>query len=103
MYGLPLREGFSLKVKQGIHLNRPDMHEIAEELGVTENDVFIKDGVITVYNTSETCQEIINDNALAVFIAMAVNISPDDLSDLKEVKEEPMKMDFDLSEFEDDD
>ncbi|CAA6799744.1 MAG: Unknown protein [uncultured Sulfurovum sp.] len=103
MYGLPLRKGFTLKVKQGIHLNRPDMHEIAEELGVTENDVFIKDGVLTVYNTSATCQEIIDDNALAIFIAMAVDISPDDLSDLKAVEEEPMKMDFDLADFEDDD
>lgn len=103
MYGLPLRKGFSMKVKQGIHLNRPDMHIIAEELGVTENDVLIKDGVLTVYNTSATCQEIIDDKALKIFVAMAVDISPEDLSDLKEVEEERVKMDFDLSEFEDDD
>lgn len=103
MYGLPLRKGFSMKVKQGIHLNRPDMHNIAEDLGVTENDVFIKDGILTVYNTSATCQEIIDDNALIAFVAMAVELSPDNFSDLKEVEEERVKMDFDLSDFEDDD
>jgi len=102
MYGLPLRKGFSMQVKQGIHLNRPDMHNIAEDLGVTENDVFIKDGLLTVYNTSATCQEIIDDNALIAFVAMAVEISPDNFSDLKAVEEEPVKMDFDLSEFEED-
>ncbi len=102
MYGLPLRKGFSMKVK-GVILNRPDMHNIAEELGVTENDVFMKDGRLTVYNTSKTCQEIIDDNALAVFVAMAIEISPDDISDIQAVEEEPMQMDFDLSDFEDDD
>jgi len=103
MYGLPLRKGFSMRVKQGIHLNRPDMHHIAEELGVTENDVLIKDSILTIYNTSATCQEIIDDNALKVFVAMAVDISPEDLSELKEVEEERVKMDFDLSDFEEDD
>ncbi len=102
MYGLPLRKGFSMKVK-GTLLNRHDMHNIAAELGVTENDVFIKDGILTVYNTSATCQEIIDDNALAVFVAMAVEISAEDISEMKEVVEERVKMDFDLSDFEDDD
>ena len=102
MYGLPLRKGFSMKVT-GVHLNRPDMHNIAEELGVTENDVFIKDGILTVYNTSQTCQEIIDDNALAIFVAMAVEIAVEDISDMKAVVEEPVKMEFDLKDFEDDD
>jgi hypothetical protein len=102
MYGLPLRKGFSMKVK-GVLLNRHDMHNIAEELGVTENDVLMKDGILTVYNTSKTCQEIVDDNALAVFVAMAVEISPEDISDIKEVEEKKVKMDFDLSDFEDDD
>ena len=102
MFGLPLRKGFSMKVK-GIFLNRPDMHNIAEELGVSTNDVLIKDGVLTVYNTSETCQEIIDDGHLALFVAMAVHISAEDISDMKEVEEEPVELEFDLSEFEDDD
>ncbi|CAA6816988.1 MAG: Unknown protein [uncultured Sulfurovum sp.] len=92
-----------MKVKEGIHLNRPDMHNIAEELGVTENDVLIKDRILTVYNTSQACQEIIDDNALTLFVAMAVDASPEDFSDLQEVVEKPVKMDFDLNEFEDDD
>jgi len=102
MFGLPLRTGFSMKVN-GIFLNRPDMHNIAEELGVSTNDVLIKDGILTVYNTSKTCQEIIDDGDLATFVAMAINISPKDIGKLSEVVEEPIKMEFDLSEFEDDD
>jgi len=102
MYGLPLRTGFTMKIT-GIILNRPDMHEIAADLGVTENDVLIKDGILTVYNTSKTCQEIIDDNALPTFVAMAIDIPVEDISDLQEVVEERVKMEFDLSDFEDDD
>lgn len=102
MFGLPLRTGFSMKV-DGVHLNRPDMHNIAAELGVSTNDVLIKDQVLTVYNTSKTCQEIIDDNALAVFVAMALDISAENISDIKEVTEERVEMEFDLDEFEDDD
>ncbi len=102
MFGLPLRTGYSMKVN-GVHLNRPDMHNIAAELGVSTNDVLIKDGVLTVYNTSETCQEIIDDGHLALFVAMAVHISAEDIGDMKEVVEEPVVMEFDLDEFEDDD
>jgi hypothetical protein len=101
MFGLPLRKGYSMKVS-GVHLNRPDMHDIAAELGVSTNDVLIKDSILTVYNTSESCQEIIDDDALAAFVAMAVNISPKDISEMKEVVEEPVVMEFDLAEFEDD-
>ena len=101
MFGLPLRKGFSMKVAVG-HLNRPDMHDIAAELGVSTNDVLIKDGVLTVYNTSKTCQEIIDDDHLAAFVAMALNISSENISDMKEVVEEPVKMEFDLDEFDDD-
>ncbi|PHS31962.1 MAG: hypothetical protein COA92_07225 [Sulfurovum sp.] len=102
MFGLPLRKGFSMKVS-GVILNRPDMHDIAAELGVSTSDVLTKDGILTVYNTSKTSQEIIDDNALATFVAMALNISPEDISELKEVEEERVELDFDLSEFEDDD
>ena len=102
MFGQPLRTGFSMKVN-GVHLNRPDMHDIAAELGVSTNDVLIKDGILTVYNTSKTCQEIIDDGHLASFVAMAVHISADDICDMKEVVEEPVEMELDLSEFEDDD
>lgn len=102
MYGLPLRKGFSMKVK-GIILNRPDMHDIAAELGVTENDVLIKDGILTVYNTSKSCQEIVDDNALATFVAMAIDIPAENITDITEVVEKKVKMEFDLSDFEDDD
>ena len=101
MFGLPLRKGFSMKVN-GIHLNRPDMHDIAAELAVSTNDVLIKDGVLTVYNTSITCQEIIDDGDLASFVAMALNISSENISDMKKVIEEPVILEFDLDEFEDD-
>jgi len=87
---------------EGIHLNRPDLHEIAAELGIGTRDVLTKDGILTIYNTSKECQEIIDDNDLASFIAMAVNISTDDISDIKEVVEEPVVMEFDPSDFEDD-
>ena len=103
MFGLPLRKGFSMKVEGAVNLNRPDMHNIAAELGVSTNDVLLKDGVLTVYNTTDACQEIIDDNALAAFIAMALDITPDKITDLQEVEEEPIELDFDLSEFEDDD
>jgi hypothetical protein len=103
MFGLPLRKGFSMKVEGAVNLNRPDMHNIAAELGVGTNDVLLKDGILTVYNTSDSCQEIVDDNALAVFVAMALDISPDNITALQEVEEEPVELDFDLSEFQDDD
>ena len=102
MFGKPLRKGFSMKVS-GVHLNRPDLHEIAVELGISTNDVLTKDGVLTVYNTTATCQEIVDDNHLTLFVAMALHISADDISEMKEVEEEPIELDFDLSDFEDDD
>jgi len=102
MFGLPPREGFSMKV-DGIHLNRPDLHEIAADLGIGTRDILTKDGILTIYNTSATCQEMIDDNALASFVAMALNISADNISDMKAVVEVPVKMEFDPSEFEDDD
>lgn len=101
MFGLALRKGFSMKIT-GMHLNRPDMHDIAAELGVSTNDVLIKDGILTVYNTSKTCQEIIDDNDLVSFVAMAINTSSENISDMKEVTEERVELEFDLSEFEDD-
>ena len=101
MFARPVRTGFSMKV-EGVHLNRPDLHNIAAELGVGTRDVLTKDGIVTIYNTSEVCQEIINDNDLASFVAMALNISTEDISDIKEVVEEPVKIEFDPSEFEDD-
>lgn len=102
MFGLPPRKGFSMKV-DGIHLTRPDLHEIAADLGIGTRDILTKDGIVTIYNTSTTCQEIIDDNALASFVAMTLNISVENISDIKEVVEEPKKIEFDPSEFEDDD
>lgn len=102
MFGQPPRKGFTMKV-DGIHLNRPDLHVIAAELGIGTRDVLTKEGILTIYNTSTTCQEIIDDNALASFVSMALNISPENISDIQEVVEEPVIIEFDLSEFEDDD
>jgi len=33
--GFKLREGFSMKVKGAVHLNRPDLHILAAELGIS--------------------------------------------------------------------
>lgn len=99
--GSKIREGFSMKIS-GVHLNRPDLHNIAAELGIGTRDVLTKDGILTIYNTSKVCQEIIDDNALASFVSMALNISAEDISDIKEVIEEPVKIEFDPSDFEDD-
>jgi hypothetical protein len=100
--GSKLREGFSMKVS-GVHLNRPDLHILAAELGITTRDVLIKDGILTIYNTSEVCQEIIDDNALVSFVSMVLSIPSEDISELKEVIEEPVKIEFDPSDFEDED
>lgn len=99
--GKKIREGFSMKV-DGVHLNRPDLHDIAAELGITTRDVLTKDGILTIYNTSTTCQEIIDDNNLASFVAMALDISAEDISDIEAVVEVPVKIEFDPSDFEDD-
>jgi len=96
------REGFCMKVN-GVHLNRPDLHNIAAELGISTRDVLTKGGILTIYNTSDVCQEIIDDKALASFVAMALDISAEDISDIREVIEEPVKIEFDPSDFEDDD
>lgn len=102
MFGRPLRTGFSMKV-DGVHLNRPDLHIIAADLNIGTRDILIKDRILTIYNTSETSQEIIDDNALASFVAMVLGISPENISEMQAVVEEPVVMDFDPSDFEDDD
>jgi len=79
------RTGLSMTVK-GVHLNRPDLHNIAAELGVRAMDVVMKEGRLVIYNTSKECQEIIDDNAVASFVAMALDISPESISDIEEVK-----------------
>ncbi len=100
--GSKIRTGFSMKVS-GVHLTRPDLHNIAAELGIGTRDVLVKDGILTIYNTSEVCQEIIDDNALVSFIAMVLSTPAEDISELNEVVEEPVKIEFDPSEFEDED
>lgn len=99
--GLKPRTGFSMKVN-GVHLTRPDLHNIAAELGIGTRDVLIKEGILTIYNTSKTCQEIIDDNALASFVSMALDISAEDITDIKEVVEELVKMEFDFDDDDDD-
>ena len=96
-----IREGFSMKVS-GVHLTRPDLHNIAAELGIGTRDVLITDGILTIYNTSNVCQEIIDDNALVSFVSMAINISTEDIGELSKVIEEPVKIEFDFDDDEDD-
>lgn len=103
MYGNSrIRTGYTMKI-EGVHLTRPDLHNIAAELGVATRDILTKDGILTIYNTSKECQEIIDDNALASFVSLALDIPTENISDLKEVIEEPVKIEFDPSDFEDDD
>ena len=101
MFG-QIREGFSMKVA-GIHLTRLDLHTIAAELGISTRDILTKDGLLTIYNTSKACQDIIDDNALISFVSMALEISSEEISDLQPVVEVPVKIEFDPSEFEDED
>ena len=100
MFG-KIREGFSMKLS-GIQPTRPELHNIAAELGIGTRDVLIKEGTLTVYNTSQACQEIIDDNALASFVSMALEISAEDINDIKAVIEEPVKIEFDFDDDEDD-
>lgn len=100
--GLPLRKGFSMKVIGGVNLNRPDLHILAAELGISDRDVLLKDETLTIYNTSEACQEIIDDNALVSMVSLTLNIPADDISELQEVEEEPMEIEIELDDDEDD-
>lgn len=93
------RIGFSMKVS-GVQLNRPDLHVLAAELGINPKDVLVENTILTVYNTSKVCQEIIDDNALVSFIAMTLEISPDSFSELTAVKAKPKVID---NSFDDDD
>lgn len=102
MFQREIRKGFSMKVA-GIHLTRPELHLVSAELCIGTRDVLSENGILTIYNTTKMCQEIIDDNALASFVAMALNISPEDITDIQEVIEEPVKIEFDLSEHMDDD
>lgn len=96
------RTGFSMKV-DGVHLNRPDLHVLAAELGIRTKDVLVENGILTVYNTSKECQEIIDDNALVSFIAMTFSISTESISQVTAVKAKPktIEMDDDFGDDED--
>ncbi|MEA3371584.1 MAG: hypothetical protein U9Q40_09625 [Campylobacterota bacterium] len=96
------RTGFSMKV-DGVQLNRHDMHEIAAELKINNKDVLVENGVLTIYNTSAECQEIIDDNALVSFIAMALEISPESISEMTAVKAKPKILERDSFDEDDDD
>jgi len=95
------RTGFSMKVS-GVHLTRPELHNLAAELGITTRDVLIKNGELTIYNTSATCQEIIDDNALVSFVSMVLEIPAEDISELKEVLEEIVPLELDLDDEDED-
>ena len=94
------RTGFSMKVT-GVQLNRPDLHEIAAELKIKTKDVLVDNGVLTVYTTSKESQEIVDDNDLISFVAMALDISAENISEMTAVKAKPKVLERDI--FEDDD
>lgn len=96
------REGFSMRI-EGVQLNRPDLHEIAAELCIATKDVLINNGILTVYNTSQTCQEIIDDNALASFIAMTIGVSAENISEMTPVKAKPKILERDSFDDDEDD
>ncbi len=89
------RTGFSMKV-DGIQLTRPDLHGIAADLSIATKDVLFQNGVLTVYNTSEACQEIVDDNALITFVAMAIDISSESISEMTAVKAKPKTIEMDM-------
>lgn len=88
------RTGFSMKI-DGIQLTRPDLYHIAAELGIATKDILFSNGVLTVYNTSNVCQEIIDDNALGAFVAMAIDISSESISQMTAVKAKPKILEMD--------
>ena len=97
------RTGFSMKI-DGVQLTRPDLHGIAADLSIATKDILFKNAILTIYNTSQACQEIIDDNALATFVAMAIDISPESISEMTAVKAKPKTIemdDFDEDEDED--
>ncbi|MBT5934014.1 hypothetical protein [Sulfurimonas sp.] len=97
------RTGFSMKV-EGIHLTRPDLHEIAADLKIQPKDILFTNKILTIYTTSEACQEIVDDNALMSFVSMALDIPVEDLSELTAVKAKPKVLDMsDLLEDDEDD
>jgi len=89
-----LRTGFSMKIN-GIQLTRPDLHEIAADLGIGTKDILFNNGILTIYNTSDECKSIIDDNALTSFVAMAINISKEDISEITPVKAKPKIIEMD--------
>jgi len=88
------RTGFSMKI-EGVQLNRPDLHIIAAELCIMPKDVLVDNRVLTIYNTSPECQEIIDDNSLISFVAMTIGISSENISELQAVKAKPKVIDMD--------
>jgi hypothetical protein len=72
-------------------------------LGITTRDVLIKNGVLTIYNTSATCQEIIDDNALVSFVSMVLEVPMEDISELQDVLEEIVPLELDLDDEDEDD
>ncbi|MDQ7060804.1 MAG: hypothetical protein Q9M43_06570 [Sulfurimonas sp.] len=88
------RTGFEMKVESE-RLTRPDLHLIAADLGIATKDVLYTNGVLTVYNTSKECQAIVDDNALATFVAMAIDISPENITEITPVKAKPKTIEMD--------
>ncbi|MDF1874962.1 hypothetical protein JHD48_04360 [Sulfurimonas sp. SAG-AH-194-I05] len=96
------RTGFSMKI-EGKQLIRPDLHDIASDLSIATKDVLFKNGILTVYNTSKECQTIVDDGALATFVAMAIDIQAERITEMTAIKAKPKILEMDDLEDEDDD
>lgn len=94
------REGFSMNVS-GVILNRPDLHEIAAELKIKTKDVLVENTLLTIYNTSKECQEIINANELISVVAMTLGIPAENITDVQAVKAKPKVIERDSFDNED--
>ena len=74
--------GYSMKIK-GLKINRPEVQNIATDLGVAFRDVVFNNGILTVYDTSKKCQKIISEKSLYMFVAMALDIPLEDVTPIK--------------------
>ncbi|MDQ7083799.1 MAG: hypothetical protein Q9M36_02225 [Sulfurovum sp.] len=80
MFGMVDNREKTLVKVAGMRISRPDAENIATDLGITFNDVTVDNHILTIYITSDECREIIKDNALLVFIAMALEKPIEDIT-----------------------
>jgi len=68
--------GISMRFK-GVKINKPKVEAIAIKLGISNSDVKVKHDVLTVFNTSQQCQVLIDNNSLYDNVALALDIPSD--------------------------